>query len=97
MPEFLSDLLLVVGLALTGVGAWIASKSVILSEDDALKIGLPRYASQDRLENLNMPHVQNLLSGSRSARTGLLLIVAGTALQVISPLVSIVLIVIHRL
>ncbi len=69
------------GLLIALIGAGWAAKSVILSEDDAIKIGLPRYASEVREENLKLPHVQSLLSASRGARQGLWILVVGTGLQ----------------
>jgi len=77
------DILSVSGLALTAIGAWVTAKSVVLSEDDAIHIGVARYASESREENLALPAVQNLLQASRGARIGLWIVLAGTVLQLV--------------
>ncbi|MDR5651558.1 hypothetical protein [Ruixingdingia sedimenti] len=83
MGDTVSDILTGLGLALTLAGAWITARAVILKEDDAINIGLPRWASDDRERNLTLPMVQNLLASSRGARRGLLFIAGGTALQLV--------------
>lgn len=90
MDGVTSDILTGLGLALTVAGAWITARAVILKEDDAIKIGLSRFAGKDREENLRLPMVQNLLASSRGARRGLLLIAGGTALQLIPIVVRLV-------
>lgn len=79
----IGDLFSFAGLVLTMIGAWRTANAVILREDDAIRIGLPRFASEERSENLKMPMVQNLLASSRGARVGLLFIVTGTLLQAV--------------
>lgn len=76
-----ADTFSAVGLVLTGIGAAVAAGSVILRKEDAIAIGVPRFAANRPEENLKMPMVQNLLSASSGARRGLWLIVAGTAFQ----------------
>jgi hypothetical protein len=83
MNSSAADFLTFIGLALTAIGAWRAASSVILKEDDAITIGVARYAGKGREENLKLPAVQNLLQASRGARQGFWLIVAGTVLQII--------------
>jgi len=78
----LADALTAIGLILTAFGAGIAARSVILKEDDAIHIGVARWAGETREEDLALPTVQNLLRSSRSARLGLWMVVAGTVLQV---------------
>ena len=58
----ISSALSLVGLAVTAVGAWTAAKAVILTEEQALTIGSPRYASVDPEKNLNLPMVQSLIA-----------------------------------
>lgn len=77
-----SDVLTGAGLFLTAIGAGLTAKSVLLSEDDAITIGVARYASSTREKNLNLPAVQNLLQASKGARRGLWVVVTGTALQI---------------
>ena len=79
----LADVFTAVGLVLAASGAAWAAKSVMLKEDDAISIGVPRWASEDRAENLKMPMVQNLLSASTGARWGLWLVVVGTVVQLV--------------
>lgn len=83
MGDTASDILTGLGLALTLAGAWITARAVILKEDDAINIGLSRFAGKDREDNLRLPMVQNLLASSRGARRGLLFIACGTALQLV--------------
>ncbi|MDZ4391987.1 hypothetical protein [Cypionkella sp.] len=83
MTEVLSDIFTFFGLLLTLIGALITARAVILKEDDAIDIGLSRFSSENRDENLSLPMVQNLLASSRGARRGLIVIMIGTALQLI--------------
>lgn len=77
------DLFALAGLLITLVGAGVTARAVILWEGDALAIGLPRFASEDREENLEMPMVRNLLWSSRAAKWGLTMVAMGTFLQVL--------------
>ncbi|WP_444666926.1 hypothetical protein [Cereibacter changlensis] len=83
MNENISDFLTIIGLALTLAGAGITARAVMLKPEDAIHIGVPRLASERDEENLEMPMVQNLLASSRGARRGLVMIAAGTALQMV--------------
>jgi len=76
-----SDVLLAFGLLLTVVGAGITASAVVLNEDDAIGIGVSRFASANREENLKLPAVQNLLRASRAAKRGLWTIAWGTGFQ----------------
>jgi hypothetical protein len=87
-----ADFLTLIGLALTAFGAGRAAMSVILKEDDAITVGVARWASEKREENLKLPAVQNLLQASRGAQQGFWLIVVGTALQIL-PIITRVLVV----
>jgi len=79
----IADVLSLIGLVLTLIGAWRTARAVFLREDDAIHIGLARFASDSREENLQLPAVQNLLASSRGAQRGLWLIVAGTLFQIV--------------
>jgi hypothetical protein len=83
----IANIVTVVGLALTAIGAGRAASSVVLREDDAITIGVARYAGSTREENLKLPAVQNLLNASKGARQGFWLIAVGTALQIL-PIVT---------
>ncbi len=86
MNGWVADLLSGIGLTLAFVGSWTAARAVILSEDDAINIGLARYGSEDREAQLALPMVRNLLASSRGAKWGLLMIAAGSLMQ-LSPIV----------
>ena len=77
------DLLTILGLLMTALGAWIAARAVILRPEDAVHIGLSRYSSGDLEKDLRLPAVQNLLKSSRSARKGLLFVLFGTVFQIV--------------
>jgi len=76
-----SDILTLVGLAITLTGAGITARAVILREDDAIRIGLARFASDNREENLKLPFVRSLLWSSTAAKWGLILVCVGTGFQ----------------
>ena len=81
MSEIVGDLLALCGLLVTLVGAGVTARAVILREDDAINIGVSRFAGSTREENLRLPMVQNLLWSSRAAMWGLIMVAGGTALQ----------------
>lgn len=83
MNEVIGDLFSLCGLVLTLIGAGIADNAVILREDDAIAVGVSRWSGETREENLALPMVQNLLKASRSAMWGLILVAAGTSLQIV--------------
>jgi hypothetical protein len=72
--KMISALLLLAGLGLTGIGAWIAAGSVIITEKQADRLSATKW-------NGNQDLKASLLSQSRSAKNGLGLIVGGTALH----------------
>lgn len=76
------------GLIITLAGAWFTARSVILTEDDAIQIGLPRWSSESREKNLRLPMVRNLLAASRGARRGLLFIASGAMLQLVAVVIE---------
>lgn len=76
-----ADLISAAGLLVSLAGAGWAAKAVILTEDDALNIGLPRWPYEDREKNLTLPHVKSLLDASKGARVGLWVLAFGTMLQ----------------
>lgn len=83
MNELIGDLFSLCGLVLTLIGAGIAANAVILREDDAIAVGVCRWSGETREEDLALPMVQNLLKASRSAMWGLILVAAGTSLQIV--------------
>ena len=83
MFSLLSELCSVAGGLLSLVGAITTARAVLISEDQAIWIGLPRYAGSDRDEQLKNPNVQNLLKGSKAAKNGLYWIAIGVFLQTV--------------
>ncbi len=83
MSEVVGDVLTLFGLLATLIGAAVTAWAVILREDDAIAIGITRFASSNREENLRLPMVKNLLCASRLAMSGLIIVVVGTALQAV--------------
>ncbi|MDP2739905.1 MAG: hypothetical protein Q8O82_14690 [Pseudorhodobacter sp.] len=81
MGDQLSDALTAVGLILTALRAGIAAYSVILSPGKAIEIGSGAWADNTDEENLELPMVKNLISASRGAQKGLILVVLGTGFQ----------------
>lgn len=79
----IADILTAIGLLFTLVGAFVAARAVILRREDAVAIGVSRTAYETDEENLQLPAVQNLLKSSRRAMVGLMLVVLGTALQLV--------------
>lgn len=88
--DWWADVFTAAGLVVAVVGAAWAAKSVILTEDDAIEVGLARHAGETREENLQQPHVQSLLASSRGARIGLWILVVGTLLQLIPVAIRII-------
>lgn len=84
------DVLSFVGMGVSAIGAGWAAKSVILTEDDAIEIGLPRFAPETRAEKLTNPMVQSLLGAAKGARIGLWTLVIGTVLQAVPMLCRLV-------
>lgn len=81
LNEIASDILSLLGLCFTLIGAGVTARSVILSESDAIDIGSGSYPSHQREENLKLPAVKNLLWSSEAAKYGLILICVGSFFQ----------------
>jgi hypothetical protein len=64
------------GLLLTGAGAFVAARAVIISEKQATDLASTKWGMNVELRN-------SLLDQSKSARNGLALVVVGTVFQVI--------------
>jgi hypothetical protein len=64
------------GLLLTGIGAFVATRAVIISERQATDLASTKWDMNVQLRN-------SLLDQSKSARNGLALVVVGTVFQVI--------------
>ncbi len=75
------SLLSIVGLVLTGIGAFVAARSVILSEKQAEDIASTKWDLNTDLKN-------SLLSQSKNAGVGLGLVVVGTVMQIAAVVTS---------
>jgi hypothetical protein len=77
-------ILTLISLALTAYGACITAKAVVLTDRQAVEIGVSRWSGETFEENLRLPLVQSLLKQSRSASNGLWFIVWGSILQAVA-------------
>jgi len=75
------------GLGLTATGAFVAARTVWLTEREAVDIGVSRTAGTYK-ENLALPAVRALIRQSHGASFGFRMIVAGTAMQAIGSAIS---------
>ena len=66
-----------VGLLLTAIGAFVASRAVIISHEQATQLSMQTYSGNNALRDA-------LLAQSRAARRGLSFIVGGTGLQIVA-------------
>ena len=80
--------LTITGLILDIVGASIITVNLFLSKDEALNIGVSRWASSNEEENLKLPLVQELLKQSRLAKISFLFITIGFLLQLLGSVFS---------
>ncbi|MBN2630748.1 MAG: hypothetical protein JXR75_09440 [Rhodobacteraceae bacterium] len=87
MNAFWTDVFTALGLALTGFGAFVAARAVIMKKEDAIKVGITRVGHSSMEKNVELPMVQNLLAASAGAQRGLWLVVIGTTLQIIPVIV----------
>ena len=72
-----------VGLVVDAIGAIILAKGLFLTEDEAIQIGLSRFAGNTREENLQLTGVKALLRQSKDAKRGLVWLLVGFGLQFI--------------
>jgi hypothetical protein len=87
----------VVGMLMVLVGSIVTARSVILKDDDAIKIaghaGLTGYLGDGppgptREQYLKQPGVRNLIRQSKQAQLGLRLIALGTCFQILGAIPS---------
>jgi len=74
--------LTILGLVITLIGAGFGTYGVWVSEDQAIERGVSRWSGGTREDQLKLPTVQNLISQSRYAVLGFVLIGVGTLLQI---------------
>jgi hypothetical protein len=68
--------LLLVGLVITAIGAGVAAKAVMVTDEQANELGATKWDSNTAL-------IESIKDQSRSARNGLILIVIGTVFQIV--------------
>jgi hypothetical protein len=66
-------------------GVWLAL-GLIISEDEALKLGQAGFSGDTRDENLQLPAVRDRLKQSRRAKVAVLFLVAGFVVQIVAML-----------
>jgi hypothetical protein len=77
VPKYLN----MVGLGLDFLGAFVLTLNLIISEKEAIRLELPRWAWRTDEENLKLPQVQDRLKQSRHAVIGMGLLVLGFLFQ----------------
>jgi hypothetical protein len=76
------------GLFLDILGVIVLTSGLIISENAALELGVPKYASESREENLKRyPAVRDRLAQSNRAKIGVVLLVGGFIGQLIGALI----------
>jgi hypothetical protein len=73
-----------VGLAFDLAGAVVLAWGLFITQDEAIELGVSRYAGDTTQERLELPAVADRLRQSRNAKTGTALLVVGFALQIVS-------------
>jgi hypothetical protein len=71
------------GLVLDVAGAIVLAYGLIISRDDALRLGVGRWAGDTDEENVKLPQVRDRLRQSRNAKIGLVLLFCGFVLQIV--------------
>ena len=76
-------LLSIISLIAIAVGTGFLAKATIVSNKDAIELGVSRVAGDTDEENLKLPAVQFFLKQSRRARIGLTIVLFGFFFQII--------------
>jgi hypothetical protein len=66
-----------IGLILDIFGAVVLARGLMITNEDAISLGLSRFAGETEEENLRQPAVRDRLIQSRNAKIGLVLLVLG--------------------
>jgi hypothetical protein len=90
-PDQVAAMITIIGLLMTGLGAYLAARAMWLTDQQAVEIGVSRGTASTVEENLKLPAVQNLLRQSRGASRGFWLILAGAILQAAATIIPIIL------
>jgi len=83
LPEWISPTLIIIGLVMTMLGAAVAARSVLITEEQANAISATKW-------RMNAHHRDNLVAQSRSARHGLWTVALGTLLQIMGTSVPLI-------
>ena len=72
----------ILGLVLTMSGAIVLACALVISRNEALRVGVARVADETDELNVNLPHVRRLQRESCFAFVGMVLLVIGSLLQI---------------
>ena len=73
----------VVGLVFDMIGAFILTKSLIISHEQAIELGVAKHSNPRSVDNINTPQVKDKIVQSRNAKIGLSILLCGFFLQII--------------
>lgn len=79
----LEDIINIFGLVFTFLGSLAFAKGLFISQKEALKLGVSRWANDGNEENLKLPQVQDRLNQRKWGVAGAILIMVGFILQFI--------------
>lgn len=72
----------ILGLVVTMSGAIVLACALVISRNEALRVGVARVADETDELNVNLPHVRRLQRESCFALVGMVLLVIGFLLQI---------------
>ena len=73
----------VIGLSFDLFGAVFLAWGLIISNKEAIELGLSRFTGDTNKENIKLPAVQDRIKQSKNAKIGLSLLVIGFLLQIV--------------
>lgn len=76
----------VIGLSLDIIGAFILAYGLIISPDEAIKLGLSRWVGDTDEENSKLPAVKDRLKQSTNAKIGVFFLIIGFIFQLLGNL-----------
>jgi hypothetical protein len=77
-----------IGLAADIAGAYYLAAGLFISKDEAIRLGVTRWAGDADEENLRLPAVKDRLRQADRAKRGVTLLIAGFFLQAVGSLLS---------
>ena len=72
----------ILGLVISMTGAIVLACALVISREQALRVGVARVADDNDELNVNLPHVHRKQRESRFALVGVVLLVIGFLLQI---------------